>query len=41
VKVLCPKIGECQAQELGMGGLGSRGSGEGIRDFRRGNQERV
>jgi hypothetical protein len=33
VKVLCPSIGECQGQESGVGGLGSRGSGEGIGDF--------
>ena len=24
VKVLCPSIGECQGQEAGVGGLGSR-----------------
>jgi hypothetical protein len=24
VKVLCPRIGECQDQEAGVGGLGSR-----------------
>jgi hypothetical protein len=29
VKVLCPSIGECQGQEVGVGGLGSRGK-EGI-----------
>jgi hypothetical protein len=23
VKVLCPSVGECQGQELGMGGLGT------------------
>jgi hypothetical protein len=28
VKVLCPSIGECQGQEVGVGGLGSRGGGE-------------
>jgi hypothetical protein len=27
VKALCPRIGECQGQEVGVGGLGSRGSG--------------
>ena len=27
VKVLCPSIGECQGQEVGVGGLGSRGRG--------------
>jgi hypothetical protein len=25
VKVLCPSVGECQGQEVGVGGLGSRG----------------
>ena len=35
VKVLCPRIGECQGQEVGVGGLVSRGSGEGIGDFPR------
>jgi hypothetical protein len=40
VKVLCPIIGECQGQEAGMGGLGSRGRRERIGDFWRGNQER-
>jgi hypothetical protein len=29
VKVLCPSIGECQGQEAGVGGLVSRGRGEG------------
>jgi hypothetical protein len=28
VKVLCPSIGECLGQKAGVGGLGSRGSGE-------------
>ena len=37
VKVLCPSIGECQGQEAGVGGLESRGRGEGIGDFQRGN----
>jgi hypothetical protein len=42
VKVLCPSIGECQGQEAGVGGLGSRvvtykGEGEGIGDFHGGN----
>ena len=27
VKVLCPSIGECLGQEVGVGGLGSRGGG--------------
>jgi hypothetical protein len=29
VKVLCPSIGECQGQEVGVGGLASRGRGRG------------
>jgi hypothetical protein len=33
VKVLCSSIGECQAQEVGVYGLGSKGRGEGIGDF--------
>jgi hypothetical protein len=33
VKVLCPSIGECQGQEVGVGGLESRVKGEGIGDF--------
>jgi hypothetical protein len=37
VKVLCPSIGECLGQEAGVGGLGSRGRGDGIGDFWRGN----
>jgi hypothetical protein len=40
VKVLCPSIGECQGQDAEVGGLGSRGKGERIGDFRRGNEER-
>jgi hypothetical protein len=40
VKVLCPSIGECQGQEVGVGALVSRGRREGIEGFRRGNQER-
>ena len=40
VKVLCPSVGECQGQEVGVGALESRGRGKGIADFRRGNQER-
>jgi hypothetical protein len=36
VKVLCPSIGECQGQEVGVGRLGS-GEGKGIGDFQRGN----
>jgi hypothetical protein len=33
VKVLCPSIGECQGQEAGVGGLGSRGRGDEIGVF--------
>ena len=29
VKVLCSSIGECLGQEVGVGGLGNRGRGEG------------
>ena len=36
VKILCPSIRECQGQEAGVDGLGSR-VGEGIGDFQRGN----
>jgi hypothetical protein len=41
VKALCPSVGECQGQELEVGGLGSNGQGEGIgnKGFL-GNQER-
>jgi hypothetical protein len=31
--IICPSIGECQGQEVGVGGLGNR-AGEGIGDFR-------
>jgi hypothetical protein len=37
VKVLGPSIGECQGQEAGVGGLESRGRGERIGDFHKGN----
>jgi hypothetical protein len=37
VKVICPRIGECQGQEAGVGGLVSRGKGEGRGDFQREN----
>jgi hypothetical protein len=40
VKALCPSVGECQGQEVGVGGLVSRGKREGVGDFRRGNQKR-
>jgi hypothetical protein len=39
-KILGPSIGECQGQEVGVGELGSRGRGNIIGDFHRGNQER-
>ena len=35
VKALCPSVGECQGQEVGLGGLGSKGKREGIRVFGR------
>ena len=37
VKALCPSVGECQGQEVGVGGLVNIGSREGIGDFQRGN----
>jgi hypothetical protein len=30
MKALCPSVGKCKAQELGVGGLVSRGRGKGI-----------
>jgi hypothetical protein len=30
VKALCPSTGECQGQEVGVGGLGSRGGHRGF-----------
>ena len=39
-KVLCSSIGECQGHKTGMGGLVSRGRGERIGGFWRGNQGR-
>jgi hypothetical protein len=38
-KVLCSSITEYHGQEAGVGGLVSRGRGEGIGGFWRGNQE--
>ena len=32
VKIICPSTGECQGQEAGVGGLGSRAGG-GYRGF--------
>jgi hypothetical protein len=40
VKVLCPSIGDCQGQEVGVVGLVNRGMGEGTKGFWRRNQER-
>jgi hypothetical protein len=37
VKALCPSIGDCQVQEAGVDGQVSRGKGEGIPGFQRGN----
>ena len=39
VKVLWPRIGECQGQKAGVGGFVSSGKMEGIGGFWRGNQE--
>ena len=36
-KIICPSIGECQGQEARVDGSRSRGEGEGIGDFWRGN----
>jgi hypothetical protein len=33
VTVLCTSMGECQGQEVGVGGLGSRGKGREHRGF--------
>jgi hypothetical protein len=30
VKALCPSVGECQDREVGVGGLVSRGRGDGM-----------
>ena len=40
VKAQCFSVGECQDREAGVGGLMSRGRGDGIGGFRRGNEER-
>jgi hypothetical protein len=39
MKVQCPSVGECQDQEVGVGGLVSRGRGERIGGFLNGNRE--
>ena len=36
VKALCPSVGECQGQEAEVGGLVSRGRGEGNKGFSEG-----
>ena len=41
VMALSPSVGECQDQEVGVGKLVSKGRGDWIRGFRRGNQERL
>ena len=40
VKAQCPSVGECQDGEAEVGMLVSRGRGDGIGGFRRGNEER-
>jgi hypothetical protein len=35
MKALCPSVGECQGQEMGVGGLVSRVRQEGIGGFQR------
>jgi hypothetical protein len=40
VKVLCPSIGECLGQEVGAGGLGSRGREGGDKGFSEGKLEK-
>ena len=40
VKALSSSVGECQGQEVGVGGLVSKGRGEGVEGFWRENQER-
>jgi hypothetical protein len=41
VKVLCPSVGECQGQEAGVGGLVSRGRGNGMGVFFRGETKGI
>lgn len=36
VKALCPSVGKCQGQEVGVGGLGSKGKGVEDRGFSQG-----
>ena len=40
VKAQCLSVGECQDRDTGVGGLVSRGRGDEIGGFWRGNQER-
>ena len=40
MKAQCPSVGECQEREEGGGGLVSKGRGNGIGEFWRGNEER-
>ena len=39
-KAQFPRVGECQDREVGVGGLVTKGWGNGIGGFRRGSQER-
>ena len=39
-KAQCPSVGECKDREAGVGGLVSKGRGDRIGGFWRGNQER-
>ena len=40
VKALSPSVWKCQDQEVGVGGLMSRKSGEEVESFQKGNKER-
>jgi hypothetical protein len=40
IKALCPSIGEFQGQEVGVGGLVSRGRGQGMGVFGRETRKR-
>jgi hypothetical protein len=40
MKVLCPSIGACQGQEVGVGGLVTRGRGGGDRGFLEGKPDK-
>ena len=40
MKARCPSVGECWDREAGVGGLVSRGKGDGTGGFKRGNEER-